>query len=130
MPEEGDKSSWKNIGYLVVLAQNSNGPVMMGRAVGLRSDGRPFVGDYTLAPIWKEDFMWQPHAKKRLDTFLNCACIEHSPCSTHKLYFENWQRADLERINAIVSEPLPEAIEILMRAEMARQQSRIVAPGR
>lgn len=128
--EEGDKTTWKNVGYLVVLSQNANGPVMIGRAVGLRSDEMFFVGDYTLPPIWKEDFMWQPQAKKRLDTFLGCACTRSGPCAVHKLQLGQWKENDVERFNSIVSAPLPEAIEVLMRAEMARQQSSVVVPGR
>lgn len=132
--EEGDKSSWKNVGYMVVLGPGPQGPqgppIMLGRAIGLRSDEMLFVADYILPPVWKEDFVWQPAARKRLDTFLGCACIRSGSCSTHGLYLRQWKEADVERFNSFISAPLPEAIEIMFKAEMARQQSSIVIPGR
>jgi hypothetical protein len=125
----GDRSSWKSYAFYVVPMQTQGGVMMFGRAAGLRSDGQAFAGDYLLAPLWDEDFVWQKWAKKRLDTFLNCGCASvEKPCAIHQEYFKNWMAADSERVGAIANAPVPEAIEAYLKGEQSRQ--RIVAPGR
>lgn len=125
----GDKSTWKNVAYLVALIPGGQGNLIVaGRAVGLRSDGKPFVADYILPPVWPKDLNWTEQAKKRLDTFLGCDCNEHGPCAVHKVYLLQWVNADTQRLQLMASQPVPEAVEVLMRAEQSRAQSRIVVP--
>jgi hypothetical protein len=78
--------------------------------------------------MWPEGLQWEPKARERLDTFLDCECKEHGPCATHRMYIPQWQQADIQRLNLMASEPLPEVLEIVMRAEQARASQKIVAP--
>lgn len=126
---EGDKSAWLDVGYYVIQAQTNVGMLMLGRATGKRSDCRPFAADYLLPPVWAEDFKWQPEAKKRLDTYLNCDCGA-TPCAIHRHYHEQWHKADQERLQAIITAPLPESVELVIKAETMAKQSQIVVPGR
>ena len=71
---EGDRSSWKNVGYMIVLVPSNAGPLVVGRAVGLRSDEKFFIADWFLPQIYPEHLDWTVEARKRLDTFLGCEC--------------------------------------------------------
>lgn len=126
----GSKSSWKDVAFMTAFAQSEQGILPIGRAVGVREDGRLFIADWLMPPHWRKGTDWMALAKARLDTFLGCDCNELGTCATHKVYVAGWVSSDTERINRLRSEPLPLAIETLMRAEMARQQSKIVVPGR
>lgn len=120
---------WEDVAYLIVIAPGQNGNVMVvGRAVGLRNDGETFIGDWLFPPIWKESMQWQPEARKRLDTFKNCACGSGLLCSVHKLYLQQWRTADTQRMELIGSEPLPKAMEVLIKAEQARAAAKIAVP--
>jgi len=126
-PDESTKS-WKSIGYLIALIQGQNGILVSGRAVGLRGDGRPFVADYILPPIWPEKLDWIKEVRKRLDTFLGCQCKEHSSCADHKMYLGQWMSQDAQRIQMMSTQPVPEAIEVLANIEKKMAESRIVLP--
>lgn len=95
-------------------------------------DGQgPFVADYLFGPIWKEDEVWQPHAKERLDTFLGCDCRSGKQggiCVVHKMLLEQWTVADKQRIELMCSSPLPPVLESLMRAEHNIQGRKIAVP--
>ena len=124
----GDKSSWKNVGYMIVLIPSNAGPIVTGRAVGLRSDEKCFIADYFLPQIYPEHFDWTAKAKERLDTFLECDCVGGSPCAVHKMYQPQWIKADTQRLEMIGSSPVPEAIEVMVKAERERAASRIHVP--
>jgi hypothetical protein len=124
----GDKSSWKNVGYMIVLIPSNAGPIVTGRAVGLRSDEKCFIADYFLPQIYPEHFDWTEKARNRLDTFLGCECAGGTPCAVHKMYQTQWIKADTERLELIGSSPVPEAIEVMVKAERTRAASRIHVP--
>jgi hypothetical protein len=126
---EADKSSWKEVGYFAIPVQTRFGLLMMGKVAGIRSDGRAFCANYLIAPVWTDTFSWQPLARTRLDTYLGCGCSATAPCATHNLYLASWAKADDARAERAAMEPVPQAIEVILRAEMAEQQSRIVVPG-
>lgn len=129
---KGKKETWKEIAYMMVIAQGSPGMLLMlGRAVGVRSDGKPFTADWLLFPLITDGTLdWRPHAKKRLDTFLNCECsIAHGTCSVHKLYLPQWMQQDQERYAQMGAKQVPLPLEILQKTEMAKRQTNIVVPG-
>lgn len=123
-----DKSSWKNVGYMICLIPSNAGTIVAGRAVGLRSDEKCFIADYFLPQIYPEHFDWTAEARKRLDTFLGCDCTGGGPCATHKLYQPQWIKNDTQRLELIGSSPIPEAIEVMVKAERARAASSILVP--
>lgn len=129
-PEKG-KGGWKSVGYMIQLRPASGGmPIPIGRAVGVRDDGMgPFAADYILPNIWGPDFNWQSHAKKRLDTFVNCECRSQARCAVHELLMPQWETEDVRRINTANEAPMPEAIELFMRAEIAARASRNPQPN-
>lgn len=135
-PVEGCvNGQWKDVAYVLAwVPSGPNGSVMgIGRAVGIRTDGLgPFTADYILPNIWKTGFDWTVEARKRLDTYLGCGCTRSGPCSIHKIYYPQWQKADVQRIEMANSMPLPESVELLMRAEVAAQtkqkESNLVVP--
>jgi hypothetical protein len=133
--EEGGKrkkQTWEEVVYQLVIAQAGQGVLLMvGRATGSRSDKKgPFVADYLLFPVVTDNtFDWRPHAKKRLDTFLNCDCtIAHGACAVHKLYLPQWMQQDQERYQRMASQPVPKTLEMLHQAEMAKRQTNIMVP--
>ena len=123
-----DKSRWKNVGYMIILIPSNAGPIVTGRAVGLRSDEKCFIGDWFLPQIYPEHLDWTTEARKRLDTFLGCECQSLVPCAVHKMYVPQWIKADTQRLELIGSSPVPEAIEVMVKAERARQAAGIVVP--
>ena len=127
-----DKSSWKNVPrnpcYMIVLVGSPNGPLVSGRAIGVRSDEKFFIADWLLPPIYEEHFDWTVESRKRLDTFIGCGCTSAGPCGVHKMYIPQWQQADMQRLNLIGNAPVPEAVEIMMKADKARQASQIAIP--
>ena len=123
-----DTSSWKNVGYMIVLVPSNAGPIVTGRAVGLRSDGLCFCADYFLPQIYPEHFDWTAKARERLDTWLGCECARGTRCTTHKMYMPQWLRADTDRLELIGNSAIPEAIEIMFKAERARAAGSIVVP--
>jgi hypothetical protein len=124
---KGEKHTWLDVAYMLTLTQGSQGFIFIGRCVGERSDGRPFIGDWLLPPLWPEGLQWEPKAKERLDTFLDCECVERTPCAIHKVYLPQWQQADIQRLNLMASAPMPRAIEVLVLAEKAA--AKIVQPA-
>ena len=107
---------------------------MMVRAAGLRTDEILFTADYALPPVWEDGTDFTAEARKRLDTFKGCCCDGKSRCKFHgeampgPLGPGKWLEKDIERLQKIQNTPLPEAVEVLMKAEANR--SRIVVPGR
>ena len=124
----GDKSSWKNVGYMIVLIPSNAGPIVTGRAVGLRLDEKCFIADYFLPQIYPEHFDWTAKARERLDTFLDCECAGGTPCAVHKMSQTQWIKADTQRLELIGSSLVPEAIEVMVKAERTRAASRIHVP--
>jgi hypothetical protein len=124
----GDRSKWKNIGYMIVLVPSNAGPLVTGRAVGLRSDEKCFIADYFLPQIYPEHFDWTPKARERLETFLGCECSSGTPCATHKMLVPQWIKADTQRLELIGNSAVPEAIEIMVKADRARKAGGIVVP--
>jgi hypothetical protein len=114
-----DKSSWKNVGYMICLIPSNAGPIVAGRAVGLRSDEKCFIGDYFLPQIYPEHFDWTAEARKRLDTYLGCECGIGVQCAVHREYLPQWIKADTQRLELIGSSPVPEAIEAMVKGQRA-----------
>lgn len=127
--KKGADEQWKDVCYILAIMPQQNGSVIiLGRAVGKRMDGMAFIADYMLPMEWKPDWMWQPKAKERLDTFLDCECATRNPCSKHKSYFAQWQQQDIQRMTLAQDGPVPEALEALILAEKVAQQSQILTP--
>ena len=129
----GDKSTWKDIpknpAYMVVLAGSPSGqPIVSGRAVGVRADEKFFIADWIFPPIYPEHFDWTVEVRKRLDTFLGCDCTSAGPCGVHKMYLPQWLEADSQRLALIGSSKVPEAVEVMMKADQARKASQIAIP--
>lgn len=124
----GDKSTWKNVAYMIVLIGSQGGPLVSGRAIGLRADEKFFIADYFLPPIYPEHFDWTVEARKRLDTFIGCDCTSAGPCGVHKMYLPQWLQADTQRLELIGSRPVPEAVEVMIKADQARKASQIAIP--
>lgn len=124
------KGEWRDIAYLIVPTQAQGGLLIMGRGVGVRKDGEgPFVVDYPFAPIWPKELNWVEEVNKRLDTFLNCNCKHGGlQCAVHKMYLPQWIRADTQRLNLAGNAPLSEALELLVKAERAAAENKIVVP--
>lgn len=128
-----DKSKWKDVSYLIVQAQMQAGQVLnILRACGERSDGRPFMADWILPPFWTEKTdivqVATKNAKGRLDTFLNCHCIEGQKCSDHRESIEMWGKLDTERITRLMSQPMPSSLELIIRAEQSAQAQKLHRP--
>ena len=112
-----DKSSWKNVGYMICLIPSNAGPIVAVRAGGLRSDEKCFIGDYFLPQIYPEHFDWTIKARKRLDTYLGCDCGIGVQCAVHKVYLPQWIKADTQRLELIGSSPVPAAVEAMVKAQ-------------
>jgi hypothetical protein len=118
---------WKDVAYMCVMSQAPGGGLMaLGRAVGLREDLRTFVADFVLPPIWHEKLDWCPTAKKRLDTFLGCKCTMSGPCEVHRVELGKWFQQDTDRLNLLAAQPIPEAIEYLIKLEENLRNNRVV----
>ena len=99
-----------------------------------------FVADYGMPPVWEVSEDLNKKALERLETFLTCACDREGRCKFHGEKCPgpgvngDWLQSDIERLARVQGSPLPEAIEVLMKAEAARQKElearRIVVPGR
>lgn len=128
---DGDKSVWDGdvVDLIALMPQPDGAMVVMGRSIGLRGDGTPFCADYWFDMIWNREMDWTIKTRKRLDTFLGCDCVPRSPCSTHRMYLQQWIQQDIQRIRLGQSAPPPRALEVFMRAEMAAQTSGVVVPG-
>lgn len=124
----GSKRIWKSQGFMISLVQSPKGILVVGRAVGLRQDGLCAIADYAFTPIWKEGLDWVKHARQRLNTFLGCDCEPHVMCEIHRREVPKWGQEDIERLEHVARVPLPEAIEVMMKAEQARKDSGIVVP--
>lgn len=126
--------TWKSIGYWCVPTPMQDGTILLiGRAHGLADDGNIFQADYLVDQHWDSGRDWTIDAKRRLDTFLLCPCdMKTGPCQFHRrLTNGGWQKEDTSRIRENGDRPLPEVLEVLFRAERAKQQAqRIIAPRR
>jgi hypothetical protein len=128
---------WKSVGYLTAMVQVGQAQILMMRAVGLRQDELLFTADYAIPGMLtdeKENFAAE--AKWRLDTFNGCSCDRNGRCKFHGEVLPGpggagrWLEEDIKRLQKNQQEPMPEAVEILMKAEAARANQRIVVPGR
>jgi hypothetical protein len=128
---------WKSVGYLTAMLPVGKAQILMMRAVGLREDALCFTADYAIPGLLtdeKENFAAE--AKYRLDTFNGCACDRSGRCKFHGEVLPGpggpgrWLDEDIKRLQKNQQEPMPEAVEILMKAEAARTNQRIVVPGR
>ena len=128
---------WKSVGYLTAMIQVGQAQILMMRAVGLRQDELLFTADYAIPGMLtdeKENFAAE--SKWRLDTFNGCACDRGGRCKFHGEVLPGpggmgrWLDEDIKRLQKGQREPMPEAVEILMKAEAARANQRIVVPGR
>lgn len=130
----GDRSRWLEVKAAIAPAQiqqpHPQPPalIIVGRVLGLRSDNLPFIADYWLSPDYDDCRDWEGQARKRLDTFLGCDCSNHTPCSIHKMYIPQWKQADMQRLTLAGSKPVPKVLEVLHKAELARQAAGIVVP--
>lgn len=123
------KRTWKSEGFLIVMKQDQRGSVLIsGRAVGLRGDGQLCIADYMFSPIWPEHEDWVKKARRRLNTFLGCDCKSNHPCNTHSVAMQSWTQEDLDRVGRANTQNMPEAVEVMMRAEQTRQKTGIVVP--
>ena len=132
----GEVQTFRDIGYTLVQLNIGGTGMFAGRAVGLRTDDALFTADWMLPPVWEEETSWQAEAKKRLLTFKACSCDSRGRCKFHgemcagQLGPGKWIEEDMQRLRKVSTTPLCEALEVLMRAEAARQNTRIVTPGR
>lgn len=122
-----DKSEWEEVKYAIAWRPiPSNGPlqiIIIGRALGLRSDGLPFIADYWLTADYDDNRDWEEQAKKRLDTFLGCECSSHAPCAIHRMYIEQWEKQDIHRSQLCGQKKVPKVLEVLHKAERARREA-------
>lgn len=127
-----DRSGWKtgSLTYLLQITPIDGQPLIAGTAAAIRSDGNPFVANFLLEQLWSEGFRWESKAKKRLDTFLGCECANHSPCVRHRHLIQQWIQEDRERLAQASVKPVPEVVEVMIKAAQARQaaQPNIVVP--
>ena len=128
---------WKSVGYVVAMLPMGQATIMMMRAVGLRESGLLFTADYAIPGMVKDESeSFIAAAKWRLDTFNGCACDRSGRCKFHGEVLPGpggpgrWLEEDIKRLQKNQQEPMPEAVEILMKAEAARANQRIVVPGR
>jgi len=121
-----DKSSWKNVGYMICPAQGPQGLLILGKACGLRQDGLSCFADYLFLPIEPEHFEWKKEARRRLNSFLGCDCTNSLQCHVHQIAINNWKKEDFERLEAFSKKPMPEAVEEFIKT--ATKQPNIVVP--
>jgi hypothetical protein len=130
----GEVQTWKSVGYVVAFLPLGQNQVLMVRAAGLRSDGMLFTADYAMPPVWVEGTDFTAAARKRLETFKGCSCDERGRCKFHGEVCPGpagpgrWLEEDIKRLQAIQGQQLPEAVEVLMRAEANKPN--IIVPGR
>lgn len=128
-PKVKGPSGWKDVCYVLALMPQQDGSVVvLGRACGKRTDGFACIADYLLPQLWAEDYRWQPKAKDRLDTFLDCECAPRAMCAIHKMYVKQWQQQDVQRMTLAMQSPPPEALEAVILAERAAQAAQVVVP--
>ena len=134
--KKNEPPPWKSVGYVVAMLPMGQATIMMMRAVGLRESGLLFTADYAIPGMVEEGEDFVAAARYRLDTFQVCACDREGRCPFHGEVLPNhkgmgrWMEEDVKRLQKIQSKPMPEAVEILMKAEAARANQRIIVPGR
>jgi hypothetical protein len=135
--KKNEPPDWKSVGYLTAMLPMGQAQILMMRAVGLRESGLLFTADYAIPGMLlddKENFA--AAAKWRLDTFQVCSCDRSGRCKFHGEVLPGpggmgrWLEEDIKRLQYMQKQPMPEAVEILMKAEAARANQRIVVPGR
>lgn len=132
-PEEGvQPGKWTEVCFHLEPAQVGNSIVLLGRATGLRGDGRVYVADYLVTPIiTDENIDWRKKAQERLDTFLACDCqFARGTCALHKLYLPQWQKADMQRMTLFGQRALPLPLERLQEAATRQAKTNLVIPQR
>ena len=131
----GEVQTWKSVGYVLATLPIGGQSVLMLQAVGLRTDEKLFTVNYALPPIWEEGADYTVAVKDRLDSFKACACDDRGRCKFHGEAMPGpggpgkWLEADMKRLGNIQNEPLPEAVEILMKAVAEAANRRIVTPA-
>ena len=131
-----DEPAWKSVGFVVAMLPMGQATIMMMRAVGLRESGLLFTADYAIPGMVEEGEDFVAAAKYRLDTFKICACDRNGRCKFHGEMLPGavgpgkWLEEDIARLKKQQAQPMPEAVEVLMKAEAARANQRIVVPGR
>ncbi len=132
------KGEWEDVRYkfaFVPIGQQGQQvqQVLAVRAVGLRKhDQKTCIVDYFLSDQIPSGINLTAEVKKRLDTFLDCDCGAHAPCSLHAANFQMWVRSDIERLELMASLPRGKAMEALDRMEQALAQqskSNLLIPG-
>jgi hypothetical protein len=132
----GEVQGWKSVGYVVAFLPLGQAQVLMVRAAGLRTDEQLFTADYAMPPVWEDGTDFTAAARKRLDTFKSCSCDKRGQCKFHAEVMPGavgpgrWLEEDMKRLQKVQGGQLPEAVEVLMKAEASRAQNRIVVPGR
>lgn len=125
---------WKSVAYMIVFNQHpQGGPMILGRAAGLANDGDVYVADYLFGMRWEAGFDWTIDAKRRLDTFLTCQCSgKTGQCAYHRRVAPNgWLKEDTDRLRDEGDRPVPEVLEVLFKAERAKQMAqRVLVPRR
>lgn len=116
---------WQEVAYTVAFFNLNGSQVAGGRCIGQRSDGKIFIADYVFTPFYDEGFDWTKEAKRRLDTYLLCACSDLGACALHQ--GDPWMAEGWARLTADTTRPMPKVIELYFRAEKARAP-RILAP--
>lgn len=134
--KKNEPQDWKSVGFLVAMLPVGQATIMMMRGVGLRESGLLFTADYAIPGMVEEGEDFVAAAKYRLDTFKTCACDRNGRCKFHGEMLPGsvgpgkWLEEDIARLKKQQAQPMPEAVEILMKAEAARANQRIVVPGR
>lgn len=110
----GDKLRWIEITYMVtMMAVGDGNMIIVGRCVGLRSDGIPCVANYIFNGIYSDVIDWQKIARDRIEPFLTCECDIDTPCQFHMNEAPLWIQEGLLRLKKMKEEPLPEPIKAL-----------------
>lgn len=125
LESNGEAYTWKSkVTYLLATMQFQGQLIITGQAAAIRSDGNPFIANYWMVQLQPEDLDWRKYAKERLDTFLFCECISHSQCEFHKKKIATWLETDASRLMAAANQPVPEVVELLVKAAQSRHAAK------
>jgi hypothetical protein len=122
------KTTWRDVAFMIAFMNVNGQQVISGRCLGLRSDGRTFVADYLFSPVWERGLDWTAIAEDRLNTFLDCGCLDGTACEMHQKTCEAWLIEGVQRIQSVGAQGVPPAVEAFMKAQ--QQKPQIITPGR
>lgn len=130
--DPNEKLKWVEVGYTLSPKINRGGNIVAvaGLVAGMRSDAVRFHAMYDMPWLYPANFDWTVQAKKRLDSFLDCACSQLTGmCAFHKGLIPEWGKQD-ELRNNIKKEEIPMVLRTHMGLpeEDPANKSRIILP--